>query len=56
MAKLINYIEGKDILNEGGAFGEDRMISMAYHEPGYEAFETKKLICIWKRYINPKVV
>ena len=42
--KLLFDIGAVDILNEGGPSREERVISMATHELGYEEAETKKLI------------
>ena len=42
--KLLFDIGAVDILNEGGASREERIISMAAHELGYEEAETRKLI------------
>ena len=42
--KLLFDIGAVDILNEGGPSREERVISMAAHELGYEEAETRKLI------------
>ena len=42
--KLLFDIGAVDILNEGGPSREERVISMASHELGYEEAETRKLI------------
>lgn len=42
--KLLFDIGAVDILNEGGPSREERVISMASHELGYEEVETRKLI------------
>ena len=42
--KLLFDIGAVDILNEGGPSREERVISMAAHELGYEKAETRKLI------------